>query len=36
VTVTEQLPDNSVQVVEENVTLPVPETFDQVIVPVGE
>ena len=35
-TVTEQLPDDSVQVVEENVTLPVPETLDHVTIPVGE
>ena len=35
-TVTEQLPDDSVQAVEENVTIPVPETFDHVIAPVGK
>jgi hypothetical protein len=34
VTVTEQLPDDSVQIVEEKETFPVPETFDQVTVPV--
>jgi len=31
---TVQLPDERVQVLEENVTLPDPETFNQVIVPV--
>jgi len=36
VTVTEQLPDERVQVVEESVTLPLPETFDHVTVPVCE
>ena len=36
VTVTEQLPDDSVQVVEENVMLPFSEAFDQVTVPVCE
>jgi hypothetical protein len=36
VTITEQLPDDSVQVFEEKVTFPVPETLDQVTVPVGE
>jgi hypothetical protein len=34
--VTEQLPDDNVQVFDENVTLPEPETFDQVTVPVGK
>jgi hypothetical protein len=33
-TVTEHFPEDSLQVVEENVTFPVPETFDQVMVPV--
>jgi hypothetical protein len=34
VTVTEQLPDDSVQVVEENVTPPFPEACDHVTVPL--
>jgi hypothetical protein len=34
VTVTEQLPDDRLQTADENVTLPVPETFDQVTVPL--
>jgi hypothetical protein len=33
--VMEQLPDSRVQVVSENTSLLVPETFDQEIVPVG-
>jgi hypothetical protein len=36
VTVTEQLPDERAQVFEEKVTVPCPDTFDQVTVPVGE
>jgi len=34
VTVTEQLPDGRLQTVDENVTLPVPEAFDHVTVPL--
>jgi hypothetical protein len=34
VTVTEQLPDDSVHTVGENVTNPGPETFDQAMVPL--
>jgi hypothetical protein len=36
VSVTEHFPEDRVQVFEENVTLPVPETFDQVMVPVWD
>jgi hypothetical protein len=36
VTVTWQLPDNRLQVGEENVTRPAPDTLPQVTVPVGE
>ncbi len=34
VIVMEQLPDDRVHLVEENVTFPLPETFDQMTVPV--